>query len=189
MHNGGPNAAYPHGLACDGCGIAKDDVRGIQMLQERDEILQELFQNAARLRTAMKSNALLRPIFRKYQRACREILNRKRREAEIFTEMCDYCDAYKNNNTDLKLIQHEMREIHDKIKSLEEMQLNESDSDSDSDDMDSDDMDSGEQDQPQDQEPDDADDVDVDVDDASSVSSSSSSSSSSSFSYDIEDFL
>ena len=100
MHNGGHNAAYPHGLACDGCGIAKDDVRGIQMLQERDEILQELFQNAARLRTAMKSNALLRPIFRKYQRACREILNRKRREAEIFTEMCDYCDAYKNNNMD-----------------------------------------------------------------------------------------
>ena len=188
MHNGGHNAAYPHGLACDGCGIAKDDLRGIQMLQDRDEILQELFQNAARLRTAMKSNALLRPIFRKYQRACREILNNKRREAEFFTEMCDYCDAYKNNNTDLKLIQHEMREIHDKIKSLEEMQLNESDSDSD--DMDSDS--SGEQDQPQDQEPDDADDVDVhvdDVDDASSVSSSSSSSSSSSFSYDIEDFL
>jgi len=150
------------------------------MLQDRDEILQELFQNAARLRTAMKSNALLRPIFRKYQRACREILNNKRREAEFFTEMCDYCDAYKNNVNDLKLIQHEMREIHDKIKSLEEMQLNESESDSDSDDMDSDDMDSGEQDPEQDPE----------HDDASSISSSSSSSSASlSSSYDIEDFL
>ena len=132
MHNGGNNAAHPLGLACDGCGIAKDDARGIQMLQERDEILQELFQNAARLRTAMKSNAMLRPIFRKYQRACREILNEKRREAEVFTQLCDYCDEYKNNH-DLKLIHSEMREIHDRMKSLEELQFNESDFDSDSD--------------------------------------------------------
>ena len=125
-----------HGLACDGYGIAKDDLREIEHMQKREEAEHELFQNAARIRGAMKSNRLLRPIFRKYKRACREILQQKNDEVIQLTTLCDYCDSCNNHdgsNHDLKCIQYEMREIHDKIKSLEEMQLDTDSSDSESD--------------------------------------------------------
>ena len=134
-----PNQNNSHGLACDGLQIAKDDMREIEHMQKREEAEHELFQNAARIRGAMKSNRLLRPIFRKYKRACREILQQKNDEVIQLTTLCDYCDSCNNNgnnnssNHDLKCIQYEMREIHDKIKSLEEMQLDTDSSDSESD--------------------------------------------------------
>lgn len=114
-------------IACDGCGIAKDDLREIEMLRRRDEILKELFQNAARIRRAMRGNAWLRPIFRKYKRTCREILDKKNKEATIFTQMCDY----EHDPTDLKLIQTEMMDIHAQIKTLEEMRIHDNSSSSD----------------------------------------------------------
>ena len=70
----------PH-VACDGCGIAHDDIKELATIQRRNELWLELFRNAARLRKAMRSNAWLRPIFRKYKRTCREILLQKQNEA------------------------------------------------------------------------------------------------------------
>ena len=63
----------------DGRGIATDDMREIALVQRRHEIQQELFQNAARIGHAVRSNAWLRPIFRKYKKVCREILEQKRK--------------------------------------------------------------------------------------------------------------
>ena len=135
-----PNQNNSHGLSCDGCGIARDDLREIENMQTREDAMHELFQNAARIRGAMRTNGLLRPIFRKYQRACREILQQKKDEAEQMLLLCDYCDAHANDskhlNHDLKCIQREMREIHNKTKSLEELQPSDSDSSSDSDEED-----------------------------------------------------
>jgi hypothetical protein len=112
-----------HGLACDGFQIAKDDLREIENAQKRDEAVHELFQNAARILKAMRTNRLLRPIFHKYRRACREILHQKRDEAAQLLIMCDYCESCKcDSNHDLKLIQSELKEIHDKINSLEDLE-------------------------------------------------------------------
>lgn len=123
----------PH-TACDGCGIAKDDLRDIEMLQRRDEIWQELFRNASRIRKAMRSNSWIRPIFRKYKRTCRDILEQKKKEATTFTQLCDHCgDGDKN---DLKLIREELEQIHSKIKSLEDMRSASSSSSELSDDSD-----------------------------------------------------
>ena len=115
-------------IACDGCGIAKDDLREIEMLRRRDEILKELFQNAARIRRAMRGNAWLRPIFRKYKRTCREILDNKNKEAIIFAQMVD---EHEYDPSDLKLIQTELTDIHSQIKSLEEMRIHDNSSSSD----------------------------------------------------------
>jgi hypothetical protein len=157
----------PHGLACDGCGIAKDDLQAIEHMEKRDEVVRELFHNAARIRKAMASNHLLHPIFRKYRKACREILQQKKDESEQFARLCDYCDNPAHDphqqRHDLKCIQTEMREIYDQIqiKSLEDLQWTDDDSDSATD-------------------PDPDTDTDTDEDeeshDASGVSSSSSSS-------------
>lgn len=179
------NQNNSHGLACDGYGIAKDDLHEIENVQKQNDAVWELFQNAARIRGAMKSNRLLRPIFHKYKRACREILQQKNDEVIQLKTLCDYCDACNNNgnnhdgsNHDLKDIQYEMREIHDKIKSLEEMRLDpNSDSDFDSSDSDNEyaeeaaDNDDAEDD---DHEEDADDDNDDDVDSISSSASSSS---------------
>ena len=124
----------PHGLACDGCGIAKDDLLAIETMEKQEECIHELFHNAARIHKAMRSNRLLRPIFRKYREACREILQTKKEEAEQFvrlSEYCDECGAHDPHqaNEDLKYIQTEMREIHNQIKT----KLNWNDDDSGSD--------------------------------------------------------
>lgn len=119
IHTNLNHAHAPH-KACDGCGIAKDDLRDLEMLHRRDEIWQELFRNASRIRKAMHSNAWLRPIFRKYKEVCREILDQKNKEATVFTQMGHYCDAAGDAN-DLKRIREELEHIHSKIKSLEDM--------------------------------------------------------------------
>jgi hypothetical protein len=184
------NQNNAHGLACDGLQIAKDDLHEIENMKKQNDAMHELFQNAARIRGAMKSNRLLRPIFRKYKRACREILQQKNDEVSQLTTLCDYCDNNGNRNNhdgsnhDLKDIQCEMREIYDKTKSLEEIRLD-PDSESDFDSSDSDNE------YAEDAEDDDHDDEDdEDDEDDNSVSSASSASSSSSLSdlLDMENF-
>ena len=105
-------------------------------MEKRDEVVRELFHNAARIRKAMASNHLLLPIFRKYRKVCREILQQKKDESEQFARLCDYCDNPAHDphqqRHDLKCIQTEMREIHDQIKSLEDLQWTDDDSDPDS---------------------------------------------------------
>ena len=158
-----------HGLACDGFQIAKDDLREIENAQKRDDVVHALFQNAARIRKAMRINQMLRPIFHKYRRACREILQQKKDEAAQLLIVHDYCDSCKNtdgSNHDLKLIQSELTEIHRKLKGLEESGHLQSDADEDSESSDS--SDSSDSDQ------------ELNEDDNCSVSSSSSCSSSSS---------
>ena len=111
---------YTQHKACDGCGIAKDDIKELEMLHRRDEIWQELFRNASRIRKAMRGNAWLRPIFRKYKRTCREILEQKNQEATVFNQLCDHCDAAGNdgNANDLKLIREELEQIHAQIAAM-----------------------------------------------------------------------
>jgi len=182
-------------VACDGCGIAKDDLRDVEMLQRRDEIWQELFRNAARLRKAMHSNAWLRPIFRKYKEVCREILDQKNKEATVFTQLCDHCDAAGNGNAcnDLKLIREELEQIHSKIKSLEDMRSSSSSSSELSDDSDA--TFHNDEHEKEDNHGDDEEDEDNEEDAFSVFSSSSSSSSlyssssSSSSDMDMEDFV
>lgn len=124
----------PHGLACDGCGIAKDDLLAIETMEKREQDIHELFHNAARIHKGMHSNRLLIPIFRKYRETCREILQQKKEEAEQFAILSEHCDNPTHDphqaNHDLKCIKTEMREIHNKIKSLEEMKWTDDDSDS-----------------------------------------------------------
>jgi hypothetical protein len=112
------NHSAPH-VACDGCGIAHDDIKELEMRRRRDEIRQELFRNAARIRKAMRSNAWLRPVFRKYKRTCREILLQKQNEAAHFATLCDYCDAA-GDAPSMNLVREELEHIHAQIKVLEE---------------------------------------------------------------------
>ena len=124
----------PHGLSCDGSGIAKDDMIAIETVEELEEVVRELFHNAARIHKAMRSNHLLRPIFRKYREACREILQQKKEEAEQFARLADYCDDCAHDphqlRHDLNCIQYELKEIHDQMKTLEDLQWTDDDSDS-----------------------------------------------------------
>lgn len=192
-----------HGLACDGLQIAKDDLMELENAQKRDDIVHELFQNAARIRGAMKSNRLLRPTFHKYKHACREILQQKKDEASQLLILHDYCESCTpHSNHDLKMIQSELR-MH--TKSLEGLcQLHDSDSDSDSDsdqydqskekDNNGDDYDNEYEDDNDDKDDDDnndSDNDDKDDDDCNSEESTSSSSSSSTSSFlaaDMSDF-
>ena len=112
------NQNAPH-VACDGCGIAHDDIKELETLQRKYELWKELFRNAARIRKAMRSNAWLRPVFRKYKRTCREILLQKQNEAAHFATLCDYCDAA-GDATSMHLVREELEHIHDRIKGLEE---------------------------------------------------------------------
>ena len=125
----------PHGLSCDGIGIAKDDLNAIETVEELEEVVRELFHNAARIHKAMRSNHLLRPIFRKYREACREILQQKREEAEQFARLADYCDDCAHDphqlRHDLNCIQYELKEIHEQMKTLEDLQWTDDDSESD----------------------------------------------------------
>jgi hypothetical protein len=175
-----------HGLACDGVQIAKDDLHAIENAQKRDDVVHALFQNAARIRKAMRINRLLRPIFHKYRRACREILQQKKDEAAQLLIVHDYCDSCNNtdgSNHDLKLIQSELTEIHHKLKSLEESGHLQSDADEGSESSDSSDSSDSSSDSDQELNEDD----NCSVSSCSSCSSSSSSSCSSSSSGDIND--
>jgi hypothetical protein len=122
----------PHGLACDGCGIAKDDLHAIETMEKKEQVIHELFNNAARIRKAMRSNHLLRPIFRKYEEACREIWNQKKEVAEQLARLADYCDDCAHDQHmqrhDLNCIQTELNELYDQTKPLEEMQWTDEDS-------------------------------------------------------------
>ena len=178
-----PNQNHAHGLACDGLQIARDDLREIENMQTREDAVWELFQNAARIRKSMRTNGLLRPIFRKYMRACREILKQKKDEAAQLLILCDHCDAYANDSKhDLQCIQREMREIHNKTKSLEDLQPSDNESDLDS-------SDSEEDAEDEDDHDDDNDEDDDDNDDDDSISSSASSASSSSSASSLGDLL
>ena len=186
-----PNQNNSHGLACDGLQIARDDLREIENMQTREDAVWELFQNAARIRKSMRTNGLLRPIFRKYMRACREILKQKKDEAAQLLILCDHCDAYANDSKhDLQCIQREMREIHNKTKSLEDLQPSDNESDLDSSDSEEDADAEDDADDADDAEYEDDADDDDDDDDDDSISSSSSSSSASSLSdiIDMENF-
>ena len=176
-----PMFKYPHGLSCDGVQIAKDDMSEIENDQKWDETLRELFQNAMRIRKAMRINPLLRPIFHKYKRTCREILQQKKDEVNQLLVLCDYCDSCNNHdgsNHELRLIHSELREINTQINGLEEMDPN-LDSESDSSHSDADDA--------SDASDDDASDDDASLRSHSSSSHSSSSSSSSHSSCNLDD--
>lgn len=121
----------PH-VACDGCGIAHDDIKELATIQRRNELWLELFRNAARLRKAMRSNAWLRPIFRKYKRTCREILLQKQNEAAHFATLCDYCDAAGDAHS-MNLVRKELEHIYDLMKGLEEEDYRDDESTSSSD--------------------------------------------------------
>ena len=113
----------PSHVACDGRSIALDDIKELETMQRKKEIWQELFRNAARIRRAVRSNAWLRPIFRKYKNTCREILDQKNQEVHHFMGLCNYC----SNENDLKPIREELEHIHAQMKELEYMPSDESD--------------------------------------------------------------
>ena len=163
----------PH-VACDGRSIALDDIKELETMQRKKEIWQELFRNAARIRHAVRNNAWLRPIFRKYKNTCREILDQKNQEVHHFMSLCDYC----SDENDLKPIREELEHIHAQMKELEYMPSSDDESDESS----------SEEDEDEDEDEDEESEEDESDDDSSSVSSSSSSSSSTD-SMDLEDFL
>lgn len=121
----------PHGLSCDGRGIAKDDLLAIEIMESHEECIHELFRNAARIHKAMRSNRLLIPIFRKYREVCREILQTKKEETEQLAKLSEYCDNSAHNphqqKHDLNCIKSEMGEILNQINRMEEMQWTDDD--------------------------------------------------------------
>jgi len=187
-------------VACDGRGIALDDMHELALVERKHEIWQELLQNAARVGHAARSNVWLRPLFRKYKRTCREILEQKKKEITVFTKMCDYCDLA-GDKSGLKLIHDEMNQIHAEIKDLEHMPYPDDDSDgslttdeSDNEDVDADNVvadnvvaDNAEDEKEEDDE--DTDSVHSSSSSSSASVSSSSSSSSSQSEMDLEDFM
>lgn len=180
-------------VACDGRGIANDDIKEIEMIRRRDEIRQELFQNAARVRKAMRSNAWLRPVFRKYKEACREILHQKKQEAEHFTTLCDYCDIHNDNDVnadpEMKLIREELKDIHAQLETMygnDDYNDDDDDYSSSSSSEMSDDSENGDN---EDNEANKDNEDNQSVSSQSSSSSSSSSSSASSLKKRMEDFL
>ena len=182
-------AQSPHGLSCNGCNVANDDIAELERLQKIEDTTHEIFRNAARIHAAMRTNRLLFSVFRKYKHVCREILQEKREVLTHLVTLCDYCDAIKDNphqtNHNLKCIQSEINDINNEIKALEELQWSsddesesdDSESDSDDDDVLGDDAVLDDEDEEDDAVLDDDEDED---DDNASVDSSSSSSSSSS---------
>ena len=176
MHN--------HHRASDGRGIALDDMQDIARMQRRREIWQELFQNAARIGHAARSNAWLRPLFRKYKEVCREILDQKKKEITAFTKLCDDCHMAGDKHQ-MKLIRDEMGHIHAQIQDLEDMPLHKDNDSDDSSDMSTDNEDNKDNEDNEDNE----DHNSVHSSSSSSSSSTSSSSSSSSLEMDLEDFM
>ena len=189
------NHSAPH-VACDGCGIAHDDIKELETLQRKYEIWKELFRNAARIRKAMRSNAWLRPIFRKYKRTCREILLQKQNEAAHFATLCDYCDAA-GDAPSMNLVRKELDHIYARMKGLEEEEEEEEDRDDESttsSDLSEDSVNDEDNDNDNDKDNSDNDNDNNDSDNdlifgsSESASSSSSSDSSSSSESDMEDF-
>ena len=176
-------AQSPHGLSCNGCDVANDDIAELERLQKIENITHDIFRNAARIQSAMRTNRLLVDVFRKYKHACREILQEKHAVLTHLVSLCDYCDAINDNphqtKHDLKRIRHEISDISNEIKTLEELQWSDDDStDSDSDSSAHDDHgDSDAVDDKQDNAEDDDEDDDASVDSLSSSSSASSNSS------------
>lgn len=177
----------PH-VACDGCGIAHDDIKELATIQRRNELWLELFRNAARIRKAMRSNAWLRPVFRKYNRTCREILLQKQNEAAHFATLCDYCDAA-GDAPSMNLVREELEQIHARMKGLEVEEEDRDDESTSSSELseDSDLANDEDSDNDSDKDSDNNDNNDKDLIFSSSDESSESSSSSSSES-DMEDF-
>ena len=133
MHSNNHSHNHSH-KACDGRGIALDDLQEIALTQRRHELLQELFQNAARVGHAARSNAWLRPLFRKYKHTCREILDQKKEEIAFLLALCDDCQSFGDKHQ-ARLVRDEMNRIHEQIKNLDDMPLHDdTDSDTDSDD-------------------------------------------------------
>ena len=169
-------------VACDGCGIAHDDLKELEMIRRRDEIRQELFRNAARVRNAVRSNAWLRPVFRKYKEVCREIIYQKNQEVAHFATLCDYCDNNNNSGTDMEVIREELKQIRAQIEAMG--------GNADDDDDDDDDTSTSSSDMSADSENEvNEDSEDSEDSDSSSSSSSSSSLSSSSLKKRMEDFV
>ena len=177
----------PH-VACDGCGIAHDDIKELATIQRRNELWLELFRNAARIRKAMRSNAWLRPVFRKYNRTCREILLQKQNEAAHFATLCDYCDAA-GDAPSMNLVREELDHIYALMKGLEVEEEDRDDESTSSSELseDSDLANDEDSDNDSDKDSDNNDNNDKDLIFSSSDESSESSSSSSSES-DMEDF-
>ena len=173
----------PH-VACDGRSIALDDIKELETMQRKKEIWQELFRNAARIRHAARSNAWLRPIFRKYKNTCREILDQKNQEVHHFMSLCNYC----SNENDLKPIREELDHIHAQIKELEYMPSSDDESEEDEDEESEEDNESDDESEEDESDEDNADN-DSEEDNESDEDDDSDSSSSSTESMDLEDFL
>lgn len=175
----------PH-VACDGRSIALDDIKELETMQRKKEIWQELFRNAARIRHAARSNAWLRPIFRKYKNTCREILDQKNQEVHHFMSLCNYC----SNENDLKPIREELDHIHAQMKELEYMPSSDDESDeSSSEDEESEEDNESDDESEEDESDEDNADNDSEEDNESDEDDDSDSSSSSTESMDLEDFL
>lgn len=173
----------PH-VACDGRSIALDDIKELETMQRKKEIWQELFRNAARIRHAARSNAWLRPIFRKYKNTCREILDQKNQEVHHFMSLCNYC----SNENDLKPIREELDHIHAQMKELEYMPSSDDESEEDEDEESNEDNESDDESEEDESDEDNADN-DSEEDNESDEDDDSDSSSSSTESMDLEDFL
>lgn len=175
----------PSHVACDGRSIALDDIKELETMQRKKEIWQELFRNAARIRHAARSNAWLRPIFRKYKNTCREILDQKNQEVHHFMGLCNYC----SNEHDLKPIREELEHIHAQMKELEYMPSSDDESDeSESDESESEDEEPNEAGE-EDESEEDNEDNDNDSEEDNESDEDDDSDSSSSESMDLEDFL
>lgn len=187
MHSNHHNHSHK---ACDGRGIATDDLQEIALAQRRHELWQELFQNAARVGHAARSNAWLRPLFRKYKHTCREILDKKKEEIAVFLALCDDCHSFGDKHQ-ARLVRDEMNRIHEQIKNLDDMPLHEdTDSDTDSDDsLSTDESDNDNEVADNEVADNEVNEDNEDTDSSSDSSDSSSSSDSSDYSQDLEDFM
>jgi len=137
-------AQSPHGLSCNGCNVANDDIAELERLQKIEDTTHEIFRNAARIHAAMRTNRLLFNVFQKYKHVCREILQEKRAVLTHLVSLCDYCDAFQDNNPhqtkhNLKCIQSEIKDINNEINALEELHWSDDESESDDSESDSDD--------------------------------------------------
>jgi hypothetical protein len=152
-------------------------------MQRKKEIWQELFRNAARIRHAVRNNAWLRPIFRKYKNTCREILDQKNQEVHHFMSLCNYC----SDENDLKPIREELEHIHAQTKELEYMPSSDDESDESSSEEDEDEeSEEDQEDQEEDQEEEEEEEEEEEDDESDEDDDSDSSSSES---MDLEDLL
>jgi len=128
-------AQSPHGLSCNGCDVANDDIAELEKMQKIENITHDIFKNAARIHAAMRTNRLLVDVFRKYKHTCREILQEKHLVLNHLVSLCDYCDAFQDNphqtKHNMKCIQSEINDMRNETTALEELRWSDDDSDSD----------------------------------------------------------